>query len=1067
MIANGRSDAALQARPAPNRKTLVRLRILGESLVEVGEEVVSPSSPRLFALALFLGYVEGRSLHKSELCDLLFPDAGNRKRASHSLRQLLYRLRRLGEDVRTIGDRACLPRGMVTSTFQTFLEMPRAERMRCRSLDLAILPAYEPRISRQFSEWVETVRIKEQARVRAVLREDFVALEQACHWEGVITVGRTLQELQMATEDVVCGMAQALVLRGRKHEALDVIDSFLRDGDTCGAATLRQLRSRIARAEGSSRVLESAFHGRRAVLQALGGQWEATMALVPQLAVVTGPAGIGKTRLAQEFISYVQLRGGRYLYYRCERSDSARPYALFRGVLPQLRRMRGSLGASPDLRVHLDRLSSDSTASGALESVAGEAMRTDIQIALLDLLEAVSTERSLLLVVDDAQLQDSASSNVSKAIVASGTKAGVMIVWCNRTPDADEIGADHGLRGQVYRLAPLSAEDSLSVLSDLLPEWPPNDPTLAEWSARAGGNPYYLHAIAYELSAKHLDAPATFGIQRFAAAAYYALSLEARTVYESCILLGPLATLQRVARVADVRGQTLISALRDLETHGMIAAQGAALRCAHALLEEASLGLIPHLVATLLRTRIASALEEECAAADYPADLSWAAADHWIAIGEVGTAARLLRRCASQAAALGEPGTAAKALLHIPIERLGLSDRASVLSELAEYSELASEFPQASKALQALRRTTLEMRYPESAVREMDLRITEAELRHGADPTVAIPGLQRFIEDPCATNLLKARAGAIVLIAADMDLNASLAEETYTRIGPALAACSSSDYGWQRAEIVFHTVFGDKTRALQIVAALLDHHSVPTIAQGSVGQRRNIAYSLVRLALYDQAKVVLRADYDYMTRKHVSSEAAYRMALLGEIAVNEGDFDEAQRWIGLLGEMVASNPSFAAAIQAGYYSAAAELALHQGRLDQARPLVDLARTTYPAVRTARYAAIASSLQLRIALVEGALPSEQAVAELTDIYHRGAHLGMQDEVVEALWLANHLAGKPADASRLLLEYLTLKRREYGPPRWSLRETTKADPAWSAARSQLAEDRPADANGTPSD
>jgi hypothetical protein len=1017
--------------------------------VEVGEEVIAPGAPRLFALALYLGCSDGRLIHKSELGELLFPDVSNRNRASHSLRQLLYRLRCLGADVRTVGDCACLSESAVTSSFDTFAEMPRAERIRCRPLDVAVLPAYEPKISRQFSEWIETVRVRERARVRALLRQDFVALEQSCDWEGVVRVGRTLQELQMATEDVLSGMAQALVLRGQKQEALDALDSFLDDCEPGSAAAIRQLRGRIARAERPSRVLESSFHGRRAVMQDLGRQWDCTQALIPQLALVTGPAGIGKTRLALEFSAFVKLNGGQCLYNRCERSDSARPYALFRAILPQLRAMRGSLGASPELRIHLDHLSSDSTVSGALESVANEAMRVNIQLALIDLLEAVSTERRVLIVVDDAHLQDSASRNVSNAIIASGAKAGVMMIWCNRTFAAEDIRADHALRGQVHRLSPLSTHDSLAVLSDLLRDRQSDDSTLLQWAQRAGGNPYYLHATAYGLSMEHHEAPAPFDIQRFAAAAYYALSLDARTVYESCILLGPLATLRRVTKVSGIGGQALVSALRDLEASGMITAQCATLRCAHALLEEACSGLIPHSVASLLRTRIATELEEECAIAAYPTDLSWAAADHWIAIGEVGAAARLLRRCASQAAALGEPAIAAKALLHIPVDRLELADQASVLRELAEYSEAATDFPQVSRALQSLHQATVTMRCPEQVVREIDLRITEAELRHGADPTPAIPALQHFIEDGKTPSHLKVRAGAILLVTADMGLDEALARQTYTRLSPDLASCASADDGWQRAEIVFHTVFGDQERALATVDALLEHNSTPEISQIAVQRRRNIAYSLMRLGHYEKAKPVLRSDYEFMTKKHVPSEAAYRMVLLGEVALHEGDFEEAGLWIDRLGQMVAGEPTLATAIQAGYYSAAAELALHEKRFDRAQRFAELACRRYPAVSTARYAAIASSIQLRIELGrDGRAASEESVTELNSLYRRGGHLGMQDEVVEALWLAATLSGRSEEASRQLVHYLAVRRRETGPPRWSLRSTTATDPAWNA-------------------
>jgi hypothetical protein len=62
------------------------------------------------------------------------------------------------------------------------------------------------------------------------------------------------------------------------------------------------------------------------------------------------------------------------------------------------------------------------------------------------------------------------------------------------------------------------------------------------------------------------------------------------------------------------------------------------------------------------------------------------------------------------------------------------------------------------------------------------------------------------------------------------------------------------------------------------------------------------------------------------------------------------------------------------------------------------------------------------------------------------YQRAGHLGGHDHLVEALWCAAHGSGNPADASKLLSEYLSSRRRELTQPEASLRSVTASDSAW---------------------
>src|SRR4029079_693997 len=77
------------------RDRVIRLRALGQCLIEVDGHPVTPESDVLFALLLFLSSSGGQTIARSDLLDLLWPDSTSAS-ARHRLRQALYQLKKLG-----------------------------------------------------------------------------------------------------------------------------------------------------------------------------------------------------------------------------------------------------------------------------------------------------------------------------------------------------------------------------------------------------------------------------------------------------------------------------------------------------------------------------------------------------------------------------------------------------------------------------------------------------------------------------------------------------------------------------------------------------------------------------------------------------------------------------------------------------------------------------------------------------------------------------------------------------------------------------------------------------------
>jgi hypothetical protein len=161
-------------------------------------------------------------------------------------------------------------------------------------------------------------------------------------------------------------------------------------------------RSRVA--EGDSFPME--FVGRSRELAELHGLWRDAERGLTRVAVITGPSGIGKTRLAQELISHVSNREARSLALKGTRAETTLRWGAASDLVRQLLRLPGSAGISSAsdslLRAMLPSMGTDAVDPQTVNGVSPAA----ILDAAIDLLEAVSFESPLLIMADDFQWMD-------------------------------------------------------------------------------------------------------------------------------------------------------------------------------------------------------------------------------------------------------------------------------------------------------------------------------------------------------------------------------------------------------------------------------------------------------------------------------------------------------------------------------------------------------------------------------------------------------------------------------------------------------------------------------------
>ena len=288
----------------------------------------------------------------------------------------------------------------------------------------------------------------------------------------------------------------------------------------------------------SIRQVSPVFVGRGSELRKLRSQLREAAAGTPATVVVGGDAGIGKTRLIEEFVKDVSS-DVRVLVGGCaELGDEGVAYAPFVAalrvllrddprafgegarrrelswLLPELTDERGDRPGPADHSErsehsdHVDRAGTKNHTPGRAElpmmTRAGEvSVRGHLFDAVLGLLEELGGEQPLLLVLEDLHWADRSTRDLLGFLARSLRQTRVLIVATYR---ADDLHRGHPLRPFLaeldrirgvsrIELAPLTGVESAEQLAAILgDEVPPG--FAEEVFERAEGNPFFTEELA-------------------------------------------------------------------------------------------------------------------------------------------------------------------------------------------------------------------------------------------------------------------------------------------------------------------------------------------------------------------------------------------------------------------------------------------------------------------------------------------------------------------------------------------------------------------------------------------
>jgi tetratricopeptide (TPR) repeat protein len=201
------------------------------------------------------------------------------------------------------------------------------------------------------------------------------------------------------------------------------------------------------------------FVGRDVELLAIEDRWRAAVAGRPQLVLLAGEPGIGKTRVARRFAQTAHDGGARVLFGRCDEEPLERyqPFVeAVRGLLADSSASELAVTGDPSLLVRvLPELAARLPASGAMAMDDPETQRYRLFESFASIVRGAAADAPMLLVVDDLQWADQPTLLLLRHLVRQAPPLRLMVLGTFRDTD---VGRGHPL-GEL--LADVHRDESL------------------------------------------------------------------------------------------------------------------------------------------------------------------------------------------------------------------------------------------------------------------------------------------------------------------------------------------------------------------------------------------------------------------------------------------------------------------------------------------------------------------------------------------------------------------------------------------------------------------------------
>ncbi|CAN5848623.1 MAG: AAA family ATPase [Gemmatimonadetes bacterium] len=673
----------------------LKIRLLGGFSVAAGDPVPGLNAGRLQSLLGYLLLHRGVPQQRQRLAFLFWPDTPEAQ-AHTNLRTLVHRLRRalphperfLEVDGHTLYWRADAPCTLDVAEF----EAAAGEDASLPQLQRAISLYRGDLLPGCYDEWIESERERLRQLFRRALERAAQRLEAQRDYRGALEYAQQRVRHVPLDEE---GHRRLMRLHALAGDRAGALHAYQRCVSTLEAElgvepdhATREAYARLLEASAPEAAVplsgsaDAGFPlvGREEEWRQLQRAWSAGLAGTPQLAVVAGEAGIGKTRLTEEFAAWAERQGFRVVRGRAYAMQGAPAYGAVvpwvrAGLLRKAEQPLEPLWLSEIARI-LPELLIEHPGLDPPASISDAWQRGRFFEALAR--AVLAGDGSLLLVLDDLQWCDSETLAWLHYLLRFDPRARLLLVASLRS---HEVEANHPLSALLLALrrtaqcteiplGPLDAEQSAHLAVEVSRSAGP--PPADVIYAGAEGNPLFI----VEMVRYHLGAGAVAGappagenpplpptIQAVISARLAQLTPTARELVGCAAVLGRHFTPAVLAAVSGVGEQGLAESLDELCLRRILAEQrGEHFDFTHEKLREVAYAELGPLRRRLLHRRAAQTLG---AAGSDPDRISSDLALHAERAGMTESAMRHHLALATAAHHLGAPDDAVSSLRRV------------------------------------------------------------------------------------------------------------------------------------------------------------------------------------------------------------------------------------------------------------------------------------------------------------------------------------------------------------------------------------------------------------------
>lgn len=1061
----------------------VRAQTLGAVRIMVGTQTLGVSNPVLFALMLRVIYTPGMSVRRDVLLRELWPGQAT-ARQSANLRQTMYKLRHFGVDIAFSGRFVQVDRSQVDLTFSV---EPTEDRF-TRDITTGnepfgpFLPGYVA-LGHEQNDWLDLTREALHSDVRRVLVDILRRRRQRADWSGAELLSRWLLDIDPLNEDATLTLAECVCLSGAKAEALAILDRYLGElgagaGDIRLPATL--LRKRFlepaARRRSVALVTDKYFLGRDVELADLTlalrrARWHDGSAVL-----LHGPPGIGKTRLMMELSKVAHIEGYREVTMECRESIMRRPLGALLEAVPELLSTPGALGSAPESLAVIRKLlgpepgaragqeratpaladtiegtereglpersapvvavppTDDRYEGAGFEATLRSIRAQSIRHAIVDLMAAVSDERPIFLLVEDAHWLDDASWEVVSDVIQRVGEMRVFIVLTSRYVSVREERPARMPTALTFRrlpaLAPLHLQElARCIAHEHAAELPP---AIEAWIiAGSEGTPLMLRALIehWVVTGQAEGVPPTLTMlleQRLDR-----LDGTAQRTLQAIGLLGKFASLDRIKVALELPMHDLIHALEQLELSGCLATSQASLVITHDLVRQIAQRRMSPLVDAAMRASIGETLE-----AEYGRTLDQATLlEALMHIELSGRPDALYRFVIKHEEALLESGKPSAVLSATDCILSNISSARCDRRILRMQARLMSQNGSFGRALSTIPGG---VSLPDDArvlnTTEIDECLSLVEAAYRADPIANPVFLGSFaasvVASPSATAEQKLRASDIGLIISANTCDPLLASACYHGLQLSEREIQQGERT-QRIGLLYHTVFGSVETAKLLAQVMFDRSKSARASTASVADCGRAGFVFRMIGRSQDAIEAMKHARSLAFEIGSPRLAEYPVWQLAQIANEIGDTEQALEWTEELRDLAAKNMDEASN---GYiHGHLCLMAISTGKSAEAKTHFEHLQNTLPSIPPIRSVSYSTALELSIGLLDKNWAANDALLDVAIArFERMSTFAAADLLAAGIGESLMRLGRSNEAKVLLMDYTTKKRREQSAP-----------------------------------